>query len=398
MDKVDKIRVDKNITINFADFDDRFAEDAMLVKSLLLYFAWKQQNSLFDSNVLDVEEFCRVMLYKRENIVCKRKITAGDDKPLRKVEIIGGKEVERVFDSQLEYALGLLLSRNMVYSKEARSFVDDSGSRIERHVMSSINFISELTFDYVTTKSNRSKIIYKYTLAPSFLANLSLYFTKVGVNNFGKLRKSNSDSLYMFLLNLKDILRSQNTNSTDTVRFEELCKIAKITIKDNNNRKFKLIKKFSALTELTKLNARLTFKVSENMRWSYQPVITFVDEEKTDNKEERLQILLHNFMIELYAIISENLKITIVDDSDAETKIIALCNNMGLCPEEKIEAYKNAQIRTFAEPKEECFANAYRIPALLKGVRTKDDIFGAITNKALYYVTPSQYSARRSHV
>lgn len=281
-------RVDKNLFNNILQLR-QFGDDALLMKHLLFFLVMKHQTSLFAEITFDINEVAEVLGVPREHLAInhpdpshvKKIISQRELAEFRSNEaVIPGNEKYRIYDSQLENALYRLYTENLVFSKPAKYFTrtDENGNVVEtvREVeLERIVFLEKFKVQFVTTKLGRVQIAYKIVLNRDFVQNFNFLYTPLHVKTLFVLRKSKTDDLYTFLVNLYTILKSRNTNFSNSTEFSYLCKLAYCNCTIASDNKKALNAKFKILNDTTNLSVQLTWEKSDTSRFAYQPVITF---------------------------------------------------------------------------------------------------------------------------
>lgn len=303
-------RLDKNVAHNIRDFR-AFDDDKQIVKALITYFAYKLQNDLFGYGTLDPTHFGKTMGFspsylrsKHPNPTCLKDLTKKEiDRMYRDQSQYPDHKEYRIFDSLLENALYILRYNRIRFTSQGTTF-QIKGENLTKISLSEIQFITELSIVFKTTKSGQTKVIYTYRLADSFMNNISNYYLKSDTQSLKALRKPGLDELYLYLKNLMTTFALQDTNKGMS-SFKLLCELAYINIELAPDRKKKLNQAFRRINEKTELNVTLNWHKGGRSKYAYTPEIEFDTEQVielkngTQIKEERNAIFLQNLNYEL---------------------------------------------------------------------------------------------------
>ncbi|MDR1628466.1 MAG: hypothetical protein LBR79_06835 [Oscillospiraceae bacterium] len=377
------VRLDKNIAHNIDYFGGLMEEAEHVTVQLVYYFCETYQYNIFGFGILDPDEFAAKYQLDRFNL--KRK--AKDP-----VQLHGKTEMEikamydrqakdpgfRIFDSVLENALYILLSRNIVLMRGGRKVVQrksNERSNEEEVIydkLTSVQVLKEL--EVVFTKSRGGKkVLYRYVLNPDIVGNLTEYFLVSAKENLVDLRSNKSERLYLFLLDLRDLMYVNGHTSTtieNTPSFAELCHIAgvEITYRSGTNAGCAKDAKYVKRDLKQKLDYLITYNRDKNFsftyrfvhspghRWAYTCLFNFaprhgsVVEDKEWRNMERRNIFVNNFLYGLLDCFKRlNSRVYFDDFNMLETaeKMFLKWVTSDTHIEEKISVYIDAQVKTY---------------------------------------------------
>lgn len=302
-------RLDKNIAHNIRDFR-AFDEDKQIIKALITYFAYNLQTDLFGYGILDPASFGKKMGFstnwlrsKHPNPACLKDMSKKEvAKTYHNQEAFPNHKEYRIFDSILENALYILRYNRIRYTSSASSFQKD-GEHLTKISLDEVQFLSELSIVFRRTKAGRTKIVYTYRLADSFINNISNYYLKSNTESLKVLRKPSLDELYLYLKNLMTTFAVKGL-IREFSNFKLLCDLAYISDAEPKHRKKRLTQAFVKIASQTELNVALNWH-KNGARYAYTPEIEFQQEDISNMKEsstintERQKILLHNINYEL---------------------------------------------------------------------------------------------------
>jgi hypothetical protein len=293
-EKLLQTRFDRNIAHNILDLDV-FNETAPLIRSLVVYFAYQYNNTkdLFGFGKLDPVDFCLKMGFERSNLFRNIiEIGSEEDKkqledkgprtnPALRVKKIPVKNVngsEYKMDTLFEYALNQLLLNRIPLS-----FGGVTATGKEKIQLRAINILDGLDIEFLESRGGvkSPKRIYLYKPSDVFLQNLARVYVNMNVTALPILRKNGTDSLYFYLLSLRDIMIYKKEPATPN--FDMLCKIAGVACAKPSDNKLRITKKILDIKDKAGLDIRLVWE--KNGRHNFKPVI-FFDNIKCKTKEE----------------------------------------------------------------------------------------------------------------
>ncbi|MDR0619836.1 MAG: hypothetical protein LBG17_08070 [Bacteroidales bacterium] len=369
------VRLDKNIAHNIDCFGTLMEEAAHMTIQLLYYFCEVYQYNIFGFGILDPDEFA--VKYQLDKSNLKRK--AKDP-----VQLQGKTEAEikamydrqskdpsfRVFDSVMENALYILLSRNIVLARGGRKVIQG-----EREVvydkLTSVQVLKELMVVFAKRRGSE-KVLYHYTLNPDIIGNLTEYFLVSSKDNLINLRGNKTERLYLFLANLRDSLYMHHQTSTtieNTPSFAELCKIADVDTvyksgaKSGSDKDPKYIKRDlkRKLDYLIKYNKDKSFSFSYRFvsrpghRWAYVCLFDFAlrrgeEEEKQWRKSERETIYTNNIiygLLDCFKRLNSRIYHSHCDNFDVLQSVFLKWLRSDSDVKEKVLVYKQAFLQTY---------------------------------------------------
>jgi len=303
-------RLDKNVAHNIRDFR-AFDEDKQIIKALISFFAFNLQHDLFGYGKLDPSEFAKLMGYspnylrsKHPNPACLKDMSKKEiEKIYKSQENYPDHKEYRIFDSVLENALYILRYNRVRYTSKGTTF-QLNGENLTKISLDEVQFLTELSIVFKTTKSGQTKVIYTYKLADSFINNISNYYLKSNKDSLKMLRKPGLDELYLYLKNLITTFALQDTHKGFS-SFKLLCDLAYINIENPPDRKKKLSQAFQKINEKTELDVCLNWHKDGSSKYAYTPEIEYSHEQISEIKngssirEERATIFMQNLRYEL---------------------------------------------------------------------------------------------------
>jgi hypothetical protein len=279
----------------------------------------------------------------------------------------------RIFDSVIENALYILLSRNIVLKRGGKRVIQGkygTSEEVTYDKLTSVQVLKELEVVFVKSRRGDEKVLYYYVLNPDIIGNLTEYFLVSNKDNLINLRGNKTERLYLFLANLRDSLFVHGHTSTtveNTPSFFELCSIAGVdtvyksganagSVKDAKYIKRDLKKKLNYLIANNRdKNFSFTYHFVHNRghRWAYICLFDFTprhdkEEEIEWRKLERTAIGTNNIFYELLDCFK---KVSSYSNRYGNSEILQnaflkwLKSNSHI--EEKILAYKNAYFKTY---------------------------------------------------
>lgn len=394
-------RFDKNLAQHI-DIFRQYGEDAMVAKHLCFYIAMKYQTSpstLFRSFVLDLDEFCKLSGFPRQNLQAKHPnplhVTRLKDARIYKNTLLEEQTTSKklIWDSVIENALYRLQFELLEFPVKCL-YQHINGETLEKVVLSSLKFLDKIGFQKIRTAKGQIKIVYEFTVAEEFCNNISLYFSKISFDKTAKLRIKNMDDLYVFLANLKQTLFAKvggktTEVSTNEVSFEELLKFSQLKyvpgeslVKDI---KYKLTKRIEQLNILTDLGVIITYeKAGPNVRYKYQPVLKFVDAgfpAQQTSKEEYEDMLYLNFQKEIIMYLRDGKINSAITDANADQKTLGFLHWKNVSTGEIVRIYKTAQLRTFGQLTRKTLDDAFRVAKALRAAQNPIEVKRILTSK-----------------
>ena len=359
----DYFRIDKNIAHNI----DKIAamidpNDNALIKSLIYYFSYTYKSNFFHFGRLDPEKFAKDFGMTASYLRMPHKKPAQladmseDEKAIYYQEQAAHPDDPsyRIWDSVLENALYVLSTKPLTLTRGGWTYAEGKRKSIQ-----SIQIIKEVSAVYIPRKDRRlKKVIYEFVLNEEFITNLTSYFLPSYKQALIDLRKSGLDNLYLYLSNLRDTLYAQGKHKTTieaTPNFSLLCDLAGIRqIKKDGNpyepkyRKRDLIKALEKIKERSQLQFQFTPVKGVNEKFPFTFIFEFekvkAESLKKEFEQEKISILHENILRELVAIFRAiNINTSHLYSEEEFYKWLTSDINK----EEKITAYRNAQIKTF---------------------------------------------------
>jgi len=294
-----------NVQVRLQEEQDRMRDggaydcDDRLVRNIIYSIANDYEHSLFNFGQLDPARFAKQWNYDagylRHRVENPYQLThmtqdeiAAYRQRLRENNGCGDSQDGRVWDTQLENALYILSSRPISFERYGE-FAAAGGEGKE-----SVEVKSHATFTLLSGLSairrERGKTIYTYTLNENFEKNLTRYYIRGEVGSLISLRSCGLDSLYLYLVNLKNNLGLAHKHATtpgELPDMDYLCRLADIsfTTKDGGpvpekTRKYQLMRALERIDRETDLDMTVTWvgdggEGLYSSRGAYVPVIDF---------------------------------------------------------------------------------------------------------------------------
>ncbi|MEF9950651.1 MAG: hypothetical protein RR752_05685, partial [Mucinivorans sp.] len=163
------LRLDSNIATQI-DVFRKYGEDAVLMKSLLFYFAYKDQNSLFPNyGTIDVSELTKAIGMSRSRLVEPhpdpahlRDLKQQLNNPTRLQERIEQEKSDvnlKLFDSRLENAL-YRLNTEAVRFETGFQYYEEHGSQMTVQKAVTIQFLESVEIRKIRSVSGQEKYVY----------------------------------------------------------------------------------------------------------------------------------------------------------------------------------------------------------------------------------------------
>jgi hypothetical protein len=404
------VRLDKNIAHNIDYFGGLMEEAEHVVVHLIYHFCETYQYNIFGFGILDPDEFARRYRLDRCNLQRKAK---------NPVQLQGKTEAEvkamyeqqtknpsfRIFDSIIENALYILLSRNIVLMRGGKKFVQGKRDGAQEEVLydklTSVQVLKELEVFFTKNRGNE-KVLYRYVLSPDIIGNLTEYFLVSDKDNLIGLRGNKTERLYLFLINLRDSMfvhGQTNTTIDTTPSFAELCRIAGVettyksgskvgSAKDAKYVKRDLKQKLDYLMAHNKdRNFSFTYHFVRNPghRWAYTCLFSFaprhadIAEDKEWRNLERRNIFANNLLYSLlncFKQLNSRVYFNNCDVPKVAERIFLKWVSDDIHFEEKVLAYIDAKFKTyhsFSGPVAEVCAKNF-VKSLRRPIDSIDDL------------------------
>ena len=266
-------RFDKNLAHNTYDFD-KFAEDATLIRNLVVYIAFSYQEDLWGYGTLDPAKFAKYMGYKDHRSLYKKVPEPAQLRNLKPDAVGALREnpQEYIWDDLLDNALYKMAHEPLSLSFGGKAVSGQSYVRIDTMLI--LKSVS-VYFD----ERNPQKRYYKYQASQEFINNLSRYFLMLNLGSFTRLRGNRLQPLYLYLCNLRETLKLKN--AVGTPHFDMICKYAGINDSEPKQRKKKINKKLG-LVQQKAPELGLDWRWDRNGRFYYKLVIWFRNDQGKD--------------------------------------------------------------------------------------------------------------------
>jgi hypothetical protein len=387
IDIISMVRLDKNIAHNIDCFGSLMEEAAHITTQLVYHFCETYQTNIFGFGVLDPDEFATKYRLDKHNL--KRKVKDP-------VQLQGKSEAEikalyerqaanpsmRVFDSVLENALYILLSRNIVLARGGKKVVQGQGTgkgfgvreEVVYDKLTSVQVLKNLEVIFMKSRRGEQKVLYHYVLNPDIIGNLTEYFLVSSKNNLINLRGNKTDRLYLFLANLRDSMFVHGQTSTtieNTPSFTELCRVANVDTVYKSGAKAGSAKDAKYLKR--DLKQKLDYLIAHNEdknfsftyhfvhgkpghRWAYFCLFDFAlrhenaVEEKEWRNTERRSIYINNTVYEFldyFKKLNAHTYANYSNNTDMLQNVFLKWLKSNIHIEEKVLAYKNAYFTTY---------------------------------------------------
>lgn len=238
MDMKSISRIDRAVTDNLKDIERSFDSHAGIVQDFIVFITKQIKYDLFGFNRFTLQDFCEITGRNRQDLAIRHPIFT-DDK-IKPPEIQGYK-MESVFD----YALYLMVERNVVFSKTYEDKYQDQV--IE---MKAFSIIIDLKLNF-KRKANQPKV-YEVKVSNDILEGfLRRYYTintevykQAGIGRGG----ANRQSLLLYLFKINHILiTTKGSGNTALLPLDRLCPYANINDLQIGHRKQSLARILTSL-------------------------------------------------------------------------------------------------------------------------------------------------------
>jgi len=348
------VRVDRNTVHNYLNFDVHGEESGNIIKCLLLYFSKAHQYDLFGYGTLDRSKFAKEMGLSDSRLKgkCENPFQF-NGLTLEEIETLYSYQEEdpemyRVYDSNIENALYILLKSNMIYPD---NYMSKSSLKSKISSLKSTQVLTNLQTQLKTQRGGK-KVYYYYELSKEFKDNLSTFFLNLNVADTIKLRRSNNDGLYMFISNELQMMKADFLEMKEQC-FDDLCHLAKIDQTRPRDNKEKLIRVFKKIQKETSLSDEYWnfefIKKEKDSKWEYK--VMFINKVFFKDKSAKAKAYDEKFK----KILEENISRECLEvyislygkDENIKSKFKNwMKDGKESNKEEKMLAYKNAYFRT----------------------------------------------------
>lgn len=293
----DPVRYERNLITNLGKICELVdgGGSSRLAMSLFMFICDTYQKNIFNFGILDPDQFARDYGFSPSFLrsACPqpyqyRNMTRADldaflsDPENSQARRPAGEKKEfnsRLWDSNLENGLYVFQNRplNIV---AGGSFSSRDGMKTSV----SIQIIKSLRAVY-----NGKKVVYQFTINPDIQRNLCRYFLTADRNSLVRLmqKRSQRESLYIYLCNLKQAMEAQGVSETQETSeefFEKLCEVADIpTVKANGQKiETKYVRRNLAaaireVSEETDLLVNLSWRKIPGNASANLPILTFAN-------------------------------------------------------------------------------------------------------------------------
>jgi hypothetical protein len=334
------VNIDKSMAAKTLTFT-QFGEDETLCRDLLIYICHKYQGNLFSFGTIDINDFCKVMNYRRPHL----QVIVPDpfqSKSLLKSEYEKMKKAgEFLWENKFENALYKLNKIEFAWR-----FSGESPDGVKYTEETGFKFLDSIVVKRTPVGKTMKKL---YGFAPNqrFIDNLSRWFLSVNLSAFTSLRSY--ESLYLYLLLRRHLQHTVNGFKNEPIEFDKVLALSGYDCSLDRQNKFEITK---ALRKIQAVDSTLSFSfkwVKVNSKYSYSLLLDFTPELKS--KEAKIEELLTRFDIRLcYDLLSlfrrlfpECSNPTVSLDSEKETFNSWLWD-VNTNFEEKASIYKNAKV------------------------------------------------------
>lgn len=212
-------RIDRAITDNLKDIERSFDIHAGIVQDFIIFITRQIKFDLFGFNRFTLMDFCEVTGRSRQDLAIKHPIFS--DSKIKPPELQGYK-----FESVFDYALYLMMERNLVFSKAYQDRFD--GQVIE---MKAFSIIVDLKLNF-KRNSNQLKI-YEVKVSNDILTGFIRRYYTINTEIYklaGKGRGGeNRQSLLLYLFKVSHILLTTKDGGNSAVLpIDRLCSYANI--------------------------------------------------------------------------------------------------------------------------------------------------------------------------
>lgn len=372
----DIVRIDKNIANNSDAFDLDFQSSDELASSLLMYVAWQRKNTLFDFGIIDPANFAQKMGFSPRYLTSKHPHPAHLEgltptqiaEKYREQDEHPEDPMYRIFDSRLENALYLLITKNFTFRRSGIVYRDTGTQAMKKLQVNSIRLLKSFSILFKKSPRGKKKLYYEYELDSEFAQNLSLLYITTDLADFTALRKKSLHKLYLHVRNLREnaivyYMKCMKANykksqikTSYVAEFDLLCRLAGVNCTAARDRKRWLNNAFKTLENFLPIS--LEWEKSPGSKWAYIPVLHFKElqansqlllpDDKLNPIQEKVDIFTQNLFLLVIEEYKEKMGYHIgyrQDNTLLEQKIMRFFQEI---PVETIGAfYLKAQMQTF---------------------------------------------------
>lgn len=296
--------LDKVFSKNLTVFNN---QDNALLHNLVVYLGWQWANDPFNFGEIDPKKFEKVMGYKSRKIFTDFADNIYQEQHLNLTQ----EQIEELkksddpnqhyWNTKFENALYTLATKNFELSE---GYEMNDGEK--EHTLTSYQILKKVTIQWKKAKGGQMQKTYYFEANKDFLFNLTKYFALIDKDVYIKFRKSNLQSLYNYLCDIRHDKKVYNTPTASiTPYYNFLKKLTGVNISDQKVSKKKIRAKLNkVLTEATHLHGTVVWgKQKPSDRGTYQPIITFdytKDIESKNIMEKTLIVLFFHSLLDLY--------------------------------------------------------------------------------------------------
>lgn len=285
LEQVRFVNIDKNMAAKTLTFS-QFENDETLCRDLLIYICHKYQGSLFSFGSIDINDFCKVMNYKRPHL------QSVVDNPYQSKSLVK-KDYDRLkaegdflWENRFENALYKLnkIEFSWRYSGESADgvrYTEETGFK----------FLDSILVKRVPVGKTMKKI---YGFAPNqrFIDNLSRWFLSVNLHAITSLRSY--ESLYLFLVLRRNMQYHSPGFRNEPIPFDTVLALSGYDCNLVRQNKYEITK---ALKKIQSVDQSLVFSFKwvkvRNSNYSYSLLLDFSPELKSN--DEKLWDILARF-------------------------------------------------------------------------------------------------------
>lgn len=257
----DIFRIDRNIIDNFESINSQFRDDAVMVRQIIHYLAYKEQSELFSATdeiaYIDPIQFAdfyklkRPYLLKPHSNPLHLQVLKNDNRLSEYLDKQSKDPNYRIMDNIFENALYRLFSESLFF-EQYHEYTPDEISLLPVHLnnktevvstsvktFSKISFLKSFSVIYQQSAKGQTKIVYGYTLDTDFRKVLSKYYQIIPKDTLISLSKKKLEGLYLFILKNYHHTVAQNGTST-LCSIDTISKYIECDIKNIRDKKKKI--------------------------------------------------------------------------------------------------------------------------------------------------------------
>lgn len=261
----DLSRIDRAIADNLSDIRLSFDDYSGIVQDFIVFVTQQMKYDLFGYTKFTLQDFCKSSGRHRQDLALKHPLFKDGRKKAPSVE---GYSFETVFD----YALIVMMQRNLVFSKSYETKDKDQVISLE-----SIRIISDVRLN-VNRKTKEVKL-YEVKVSPEMLDGFIKRYYTLDTNAYRIAGKGkggdNRKALLIYLSRVRHVLFSKGETTT-TFPLDVLAQQADLKTTKSFHRKQSLGTILKSLRDKAKFPFDFEFVSSDSYSYEYYVKITFI--------------------------------------------------------------------------------------------------------------------------